>query len=121
MYFAKSVSMGTSLSIVANSFDILAISLLFSMFSRALFFFICSVLFKMFSISPNCSNKDNAVFSPIPGTPGMLSEASPIKPFNSTTCSGVMLYCAINFSLSNSSVSLIPFLVINTCTLELIN
>ena len=29
-----------------------------------------------------------AVFSPIPGTPGILSEASPCKALKSITCSG---------------------------------
>ncbi len=30
-----------------------------------------------------------AVLSPMPGTPGMLSEVSPLSPMKSGTCSGV--------------------------------
>jgi len=61
------------------------------------YFFICSLkdfleilsgLFKIFSKLPNSLIKARAVFSPMPGTPGILSEASPFKAKISTIFSG---------------------------------
>ena len=37
----------------------------------------------------------NAVFSPIPETPGILSEVSPISPFTSISCFGLIPYLSI--------------------------
>jgi hypothetical protein len=44
-----------------------------------------SVFSKRFSILPNSEISFWAVFSPTPGQPGILSEASPIKPNMSIT------------------------------------
>ena len=43
---------------------------------------------------PNVRIKFNAVFSPIPGTPGILSELSPINAFKSMNSVGVTSYFA---------------------------
>ena len=42
------------------------------------------------SIDPNCWSSCAAVFSPMPGTPGMLSEVSPLRPMKSGMDAGVM-------------------------------
>ena len=39
---------------------------------------------------PNWSSRSAAVFSPMPGTPGMLSDVSPLSPMKSGTSSGPM-------------------------------
>jgi len=41
------------------------------------------------SSEPYWATSCAAVLSPIPGTPGMLSEVSPLSPMKSGTCSGV--------------------------------
>ena len=43
----------------------------------------------MASNEPNCWMSAAAVFSPMPGTPGMLSEVSPFRPMKSGTLSAV--------------------------------
>ena len=50
-------------------------------------------------------------FLRIPGTPGMLSELSPCKPFTSINCFGSIPYVSIIFCLLYSSVSVFPPLV----------
>ena len=45
-----------------------------------------------FSSVPYWATSFVAVFSPTPGTPGMLSELSPISPFTSIICVGVTPY-----------------------------
>ena len=45
-----------------------------------------------------------APFSPIPGTPGMLSEESPIKAFTSINSKGVTLYKAFTSSVLYRSI-----------------
>ncbi len=40
------------------------------------------------STVPNRRTSSRAPFSPIPGTPGMLSDASPMRASTSTTCAG---------------------------------
>ena len=42
------------------------------------------------SRDPYCAMSCPAVLSPMPGTPGMLSDVSPFKPMKSGICSGVM-------------------------------
>ena len=42
------------------------------------------------SSEPYCAISWPAVLSPIPGTPGMLSEVSPFRPMKSGTCSGLI-------------------------------
>ena len=42
------------------------------------------------STEPYCAISWPAVLSPIPGTPGMLSDVSPFRPMKSGICSGVM-------------------------------
>ena len=48
---------------------------------------ILSALSNTFSSVSYCFNNLAAVFSPTPGIPGILSDASPINPNISTTCS----------------------------------
>jgi thiamine pyrophosphokinase len=50
-------------------------------------------------------------FSPIPATPGILSDLSPIKAFCSMICKGSMPSSSLKFSLESSKISLTPFLV----------
>ncbi len=76
---------GTSRMMVTSSFERRACSLLFSRFSFCLPLS-WSVDSRIFSMDPNCLMSFLAVFSPIPGTPGMLSEASPQRPRMSMTC-----------------------------------
>ena len=42
------------------------------------------------SSEPYCATSCAAVLSPIPGTPGMLSDVSPLRPMKSGTSSGGM-------------------------------
>ena len=44
----------------------------------------------MSSMSSYVASKVDAVFSPTPLTPGMLSELSPTRPLKSTTCDGLI-------------------------------
>ena len=76
--------MGTSNKIVANFFDNIPFSTLFSIFSLN-FPLTFSVFFKRFSIDPNSDINFLAVFSPTPGNPGILSTESPIIPKKSIT------------------------------------
>ena len=50
-------------------------------------------------------------FLRMPGTPGMLSEESPCRPFTSINCFGSKPYFSIIFSLLYSSVSVFPAFV----------
>ena len=83
----KSYSIGTSRSIVANFFERIPLSELFSIFSLN-FPFISCVFCKRFSIEPYWFINFFAVFSPTPGSPGILSTESPIIPKKSMTCIG---------------------------------
>jgi len=79
-----SSSMGTSVFMVAKNLEKTISSLLASILVlTAPFNF--SVFSKRFSILPNSEISFWAVFSPTPGQPGILSEASPIKPNMSIT------------------------------------
>ena len=77
--------MGTSILIVARNLEKIIISRLFStfVFNAPFSLSVCS---RRFSILPNSLISFCAVFSPTPGHPGILSEASPINPSMSITC-----------------------------------
>ena len=80
----SSKSIGTSLIIVANDLDIRPCCWKRSTFSFCLPFSSWTFANKP-SMEPYFATKAFAVFSPIPGTPGILSEASPHKPKISMT------------------------------------
>ena len=88
---------GTSSIMVANCLERIPFSLLLSMFSRSLPFS-WSVWARRFSIEPKSASSFLAVFSPTPGSPGILSTASPIIPRKSITCKG---FCTSNFSCTS--------------------
>ena len=82
--------MGTSVMMVASSFERRAWS------EKLMTFSFCFPLsLSVFSSSPSTepywATSFLAVFSPIPGTPGMLSEASPQRPRISMTCLGSLI------------------------------
>ena len=79
-------AIGTSRMIVASSFDRSAWSAWVSTFSFCLPLSL-DELAMMFSIEPNSAISFLAVFSPMPGMPGILSAASPHRPRMSMTCS----------------------------------
>ena len=85
--FSGRNSRGTSQWMVASERDRRAISALFSIFSLSLPLS-SWVRCNRFSIVPNCCTSCVAVFSPTPGTPGILSTESPINPRMSITWSG---------------------------------
>ena len=110
--FSRVSSIGTCKFISPKNLDNSAKSLLFSRFSFCFPFIsvacpASNCLYK-FSIVLYLFIKLNAVFSPIPGTPGMLSDESPCNPFTSINCFGSIPYVSITFSLLNSSVSVFP-------------
>ena len=88
---SKVSEIGTSKLIVPNVLDKKAKSLLFSIFSFC-FPFKSACPFSNFSYSFSILSyffiRFNAVFSPIPGTPGILSDVSPCNPFTSINCFG---------------------------------
>ena len=104
-------------SMVANCLDKYASSLPSISFSLSLPF-----------ISSTCSYTESmhlyvainfcAVTSPTPGTPGMLSEASPCKALSSTTCQGSIWYVSSNDSSVIILMSEMPFCVKYTCVVE---
>ena len=63
-------------------------------------------------------SNDTAVFCPIPATPGILSEESPMSALQSTNCSGAIPYSETNVSLSNSTIPETPFFVYRTVVLS---
>ena len=84
-------SIGTSKFIVPKNLDISAKSLFSIIFSFCFPFkssFPSSIDLYKFSIVPYFCIRLSAVFSPIPGTPGILSEVSPCKPLTSISCFG---------------------------------
>ena len=81
-------SSGTFTSIVTRYFDRYAISFEESNFILTDSFSISCKFSYKFSIVPNFCMSGIAVFSPIPFTPGTLSEESPIRPRTSITCDG---------------------------------
>ncbi len=86
--FSSSNSTGTSSMMVASCFERIPCSAKFSTFSFCLPFSL-SVFSRRFSSESNSLISLVAVFSPMPGIPGMLSEASPHSPRMSITCSGL--------------------------------
>ena len=93
-------STGTLVFIVASVLLIWAISKCSFKASLFLLFFISSACSNAFSIEPYSLIIVVAPFSPIPGTPGILSEESPISAFTSINSLGVTLY------FSNTCVTL---------------
>ena len=90
--------MGTSVLMVARNLEKTICSLFVSTFVfRAPFNW--SVLASRFSMLPNWAMSFCAVFSPTPGQPGMLSDASPIRPSMSMTC---RVDWMSNFALTSS-------------------
>ena len=89
--FSKVSSIGTCVSIFPNCFERIANSL-FSIIFSLCFPFKSSSFFSIFSYKLSILSYlciiYHAVFSPTPGTPGILSDVSPCKPFTSTSCSG---------------------------------
>ena len=75
---------------VANFFESNPLSLFNSIFSLNLPL-ILSVFSNSFSIEPYSARNFLAVFSPTPGSPGILSTESPIMPRKSITCSGSVI------------------------------
>ena len=75
---------------VANFLDNIPNAALASILSFMAPFNWC-VLAKRFSIEPYSAKNFFAVFSPTPGSPGILSAASPIIPRKSITCSGLSI------------------------------
>ena len=83
---SKSASTGTSKAMVANRLESKACSRKFSRFSFCLPLS-SSVESNSVSIDPYLDKSLAAVLGPIPGTPGMLSALSPMRPNRSMTCS----------------------------------
>ena len=84
-----------SVLIVASFLLRRASFVLFFTASFARFGVISSTCAMAFSTVPNNVNIFTAVFSPTPGTPGILSEESPISPLRSMICSGVTPYSSM--------------------------
>ena len=108
------ISIGTSVIIVASFFENIACSLYVVKFSLNFLPLISSILLNTPSTDPYVWISLNAVFSPIPGTPGILSDLSPISPFTSINWVGVTPNSSINAFSLYTAVSLTPFLVITT-------
>ena len=120
---SNSSSIGTSKFMVPSVLESIANSL----FSKSLSFtfgFKSSSPFSIVSYNPSIVLyfliSSNAVFSPIPGTPGILSEVSPCKPFTSISCFGVTPYFFSTSSLPKVSVSVFPIFVCGIRTLTLL-
>jgi len=115
-------SIGTSKFIVPSVLESIANSLFSNNLSFA-FGFKSSSPFSIASYIPSIVlyffTSSNAVFSPIPGTPGILSEVSPCKPFTSISCFGVTPYFFNTSSLPKVSVSVFPIFVCGIRTLTL--
>ena len=98
---------------VASDFESVAISLLALTFSPSLPL-ILSAFSRTPSTEPYSLRRAIPFFSPIPGTPGILSDLSPMRPFRSINCFGVNEYRSIIAASSYMSNSVIPFLLITT-------
>ncbi len=86
---SSSTSSGSTMSSSTSLLESRASSMWFARFSLSFGFFTLSRLLSRFSIVPNSAISSSAVFGPTPGTPGMLSEVSPISPNSSGICAGV--------------------------------
>ena len=84
----RSIGTSTSSTIVASRFEIRASSACSVRFCLRFAPEIWSTDSSTPSSEPNCCRSWAAVLSPIPGTPGMLSEVSPLSPMKSVTSSG---------------------------------
>ena len=107
-------SIGTSVFIVPKVLDNIAKSLFSNNFSFNLpliAFGLSSNVLYILSIFLYSLINSSAVFSPTPGTPGILSEVSPISPFTSISWIGFTPYFSIISSSPNVSVSVFPILV----------
>ena len=103
-------SMGTSILMVARNLEKVIISLLFSTLVRSAPFK-SSTCSSKFSMLPYSAINFCAVFSPTPGHPGILSEASPMSPSISMTWEGDwMSNLAFTCSTPITSNSLSPYL-----------
>ena len=94
---SMAISIGISRRIVASIRDSMADSLPSMSFfctdgENSLYF---SSLYNV-SRFPALWMSFSAVFSPMPGTPGMLSDVSPISALTSMNCIGVMPYSSVN-------------------------
>ena len=70
------------------------------------------------SRSPYLASRPFAVFSPTPFMPGILSELSPMSAFRSIMRAGLRPCSSMSLASSNSTVSVMPFLVSSTCVLS---
>ena len=84
----RSSSTGTSRTIVASRLEMRASSANSVRFCLRLAPEIWSTLASTPSSEPKRCSSSAAVLSPIPGTPGMLSDVSPLSPMKSGTSSG---------------------------------
>ena len=120
--FSNVSSNGTSKFIVPNVLESSAKFLLFSRFSLCFPFIdgspASNSLYKL-SIVPYFCIRLSAVFSPIPGTPGILSDVSPCNPFTSISCFGSIPYVSSIFSLLYTSVSVFPPFVLGILIITL--
>ena len=105
--FSSSYSIGTSHKIRARCFDKIPCSLKLIKFSCN-FPFKRSVFSNKFSKDSNSSNSFCAVFSPIPGIPGILSTASPIRPSMSMTWSTFFIFQRAQTSLGPKTSTPFP-------------
>ena len=93
-------SIGTSNTMVAKNLDSNACSLLSSRALRNDLASILSLFAIASSMEENCFKRAFAFFSPIPATPGILSELSPQSPNISITCLG---FCTSKRSNTSST------------------
>ena len=99
---SSSRGVGASSIMVASFFERMPCSRKVSTFSFC-FPFSLSVFARRPSRLPNSANSFAAVFSPIPGIPGMLSTASPIRPSRSITW---LTFWMLNFAQTSASPSI---------------
>ena len=109
-------SIGTAKLIVPKVLERIAKSLFSSIFSLVFPFIVsafpASNSLYILSILPYFWINESAVFSPIPGTPGILSEESPWSPFTSINWIGSKPpYTSFILFLSKSSTSVFPIFV----------
>ena len=93
IFSSGSNSSGMRRSIVASQYDILALSSPAASFLRTPSLMSSVSRFEYIASSvPKRRMSSSAVFSPTPGTPGILSDMSPIRDFRSTMRSGSKPY-----------------------------
>ena len=89
---------GASLRMVTSSLLRRSVSYPSRMAAAAFGGFSSSTWAYAFSMVPNCASIFWAVFSPTPGSPGTLSDASPIRAFSSMNACGVTPYVSCTSS-----------------------